>query len=105
MATTMARDQGLKQFEAWMRTVGIWWNTDICTLDGGADGCSGKAYGVFAARDVRDGDVLCRIPHSAIVSIKTTDFADVIKKEKLGGGLGLIAAVMYEWGLGEKSHW
>ena len=104
-ADKLPRPAALIQFEAWMRSVGIWWNNDVLTLHGAAVGCSGKGYGISAAVDFTERTLLCRIPHSAILSIRTTSFSDAIKKHKLGGGLGLIAATMFEAGLGEESRW
>jgi SET domain-containing protein 6 len=104
-ADKLPRPVALIEFEAWMRSAGIWWNTDLVVLHGGAVGCSGAAFGVSAVAPLEERALLCRIPHSAILSVRTTGFSGAIKKHKLGGGLGLIAAVLYELGLGEESRW
>ena len=43
-------------FEEWMLASGISWNSDLIRLVHGADGTGG---GVFAASDIKEGDVLC----------------------------------------------
>lgn len=58
-----------------------------------------------AARDVAEGEQLCTIPKAACLSIRTTQLADVIEAEELGGGLGLVLAVLHEMSLGEESNW
>lgn len=58
-----------------------------------------------AVRDVAEGERLCAIPKAACLSIRTTQLADVIEAEELGGGLGLVLAVMHEMSLGAESRW
>ena len=67
--------------------------------------CSGLALGIIAARDIKEGDVLCTIPKSACISLLTTSLADIIKENELGGGLGLVIAVLHEASLGAESPW
>lgn len=52
-----------------------------------------------------EGERLCTIPKAACISIRTTELADVIEAEELGGGLGLVLAVMHERSLGSQSKW
>lgn len=49
--------------------------------------------------------LLRSIPKSAILSSKTTACAEMLESERLGGGLGLTVAVMYERAIGKKSKW
>lgn len=63
------------------------------------------AWGVFAASAISEGDVLCTIPKGSILSIRTSAAVEMLMAEHLGGGLGLIVAVMYERALGEGSEW
>ncbi len=49
--------------------------------------------------------IVCRIPKSAILSVKTSGIAKIIKKSALTGALALTLAVMYEKSLGEQSKW
>lgn len=58
-----------------------------------------------AARDVAEGERMATIPKAACLSIRTTELADVIEAEELGGGLGLVLAVMHERSLGAASKW
>jgi hypothetical protein len=58
-----------------------------------------------AARTIGEGEQLCTIPKAACLSIRTTELADVIETEQLGGGLGLVLAVLHEMSLGEASKW
>jgi SET domain-containing protein 6 len=58
-----------------------------------------------AARDIAEGERLCTIPKAACLSTRTTQLADVIEAEELGGGLGLVLAVLHEMSLGEESKW
>ena len=37
--------------------------------------------------------------------MRTSAAADLLQAEQLGGGLGLIFAVMFEWSLGKESQW
>lgn len=58
-----------------------------------------------AAQDITEGERLCTIPKAACLSIRTTQLADVIEAEELGGGLGLVLAVLHEMSLGPDSKW
>lgn len=49
--------------------------------------------------------LLCVIPRSAILSPRTSQLAAVLEAERLGGGLALTIAVMYEASLGQESKW
>lgn len=49
-------------------------------------GLSGLALAVEAARDIVQGEHLCTIPKAACISIRTTELADIIQAEQLGGG-------------------
>ncbi|PRW44560.1 ribosomal lysine N-methyltransferase 3 [Chlorella sorokiniana] len=94
----------LEQFQEWMSAQGIE-HSDAITLVAAAAGCSGLALGVQATRDIAEGERLCTIPKDACLSIRTTQLADVIEAEELGGGLGLVLAVLHEMSLGEDSNW
>jgi SET domain-containing protein 6 len=96
-------------FEAWMRSVGIKWNSEAITITDATAStmlCSGLALGITAARDIKDGDDLCPIlPKSACICPLTCSIADILEKEELNSGLGLVIAVMHESSLGTDSKW
>ena len=99
--------------ESWLRSVGISWDEKAVEIregpPGGGDGdekhYSGVGLGVWALKDIKEGDTLCNIPKSALLSIRNTEVSDIIEEENLGGGLGLVFAVLYEMSIGEKSKW
>lgn len=62
----------VQDFEQWMKDSGIVWEPSRIEFKLGADGCGGAAWGVFATAELAEGDVLCTIPKTAILSIKTT---------------------------------
>ncbi|CAL5222086.1 g4393 [Coccomyxa viridis] len=61
--------------------------------------------GVFAVRTVHEGDSLCTIPKTAVLSVKTSGIADLLEENKIRGGLGLIIAILYEMSLHTASPW
>ena len=87
--------------QEWFAEVGITTDPQLirlhCTT---LSGCE-----VRAASDVAEGAVLGSIPAPACLSVRTSTAAAVIEEERLGGGLGLVVAVMHELALGSKSHW
>eukprot|EP00798_Chlamydomonas_sp_ICE-L_P009048 gene9048-16171_t len=96
---TDALPRSLPAFEAWMRDAGISWDEKLINFGEGA------GWGVWAVTDIDEGSLLCTIPKDAIISTRTTSISDILKKEKLGGGLGLTTAVMFEAAIGKKSKW
>lgn len=66
---------------------------------------SGEALAVFAKGDIEEGRVLVTIPKSAVLSIRNTSLRDFLEEHRVGGGLGLVLAVMHEAALGPKSPW
>lgn len=98
----MAGTPGILQ---WLKSVGIWWDEALVEIRGGCSNCSGPALGVFALRDITEDQLLCVIPRTAILSPRTTQLAQILEAEKLGGGLALTIAVMYEASLGIASKW
>ena len=69
------------------------------------DACPDGSLGVFAADSVAEGDLLACIPKSSVISPRTTGARDIIEAERLGGGLALVFAIMYESAQGEASPW
>lgn len=97
-------DAELGNIKEWLTGAGITWNRDLLEIRS-CDSCSGPAIGVWATADIKEEDNLCIIPKDSILSVRTTSGADIIEAEELGGGLGLIFAIMYELSLGSKSPW
>lgn len=84
----------------WLKSAGISWNEDLIQLRPGRTGLA-----VFALQKIQEGQKLCDIPKSSVLSVKNTEIANILENHKLGGGLGLIIALMYELSIGEKSVW
>ena len=105
----------LPEFQKWMTDNGISWDKSLIKFSGGTDdhpdrealnnGASEGGWGVWAAADVPEGSTLCVISKNAILSVRTTSIADLLVKERLGGGLGLTIAVMLEAAIGPRSKW
>jgi N-lysine methyltransferase SETD6 len=99
-------------FEAWMLSVGIKWNSDAISITDTTAAtaatmlCSGLALGITAARDITEGDEICPVlPKSACICPLTCSIADILEREDLNSGLGLVIAVMHEASLGADSKW
>ncbi|KAI8472158.1 MAG: hypothetical protein J3K34DRAFT_519919 [Monoraphidium minutum] len=97
--------QRLPRFLEWMKQNGIWWNEDLMSIDAGVDGCSGVAVGCLARVPVPEGALLCRIPKAAVLSPRTTAIAAILEEERVGHGLALTVAAMYEASIGARSKW
>lgn len=67
--------------------------------------CTGLGLAIRALKDVKEGQDLCTIPKSACISVRTSSIADVLERERLGGGLGLTVALLHEMSLGTESKW
>ena len=64
---------------------------------------------VVACTNIPEGAVLCVIPKAAILSKRTTGIADLFESGdealRIDGGLALLAAVLHELSLCDKSPW
>ncbi|KAG7674859.1 hypothetical protein Ndes2526B_g07697 [Nannochloris sp. 'desiccata'] len=106
-----SKSSTVAEFESWMRFVGIKWNSEAITITDTTSTastllCGGLALGITAARDIKEGDELCRLlPKSACICPLTCSIADILEKEELNSGLGLVVAVMHESSLGTDSKW
>lgn len=89
-----------ERFKAWLQENNIQVSYDKISIE-----LKDGYWSIKAAKDLHTDDCLARIPKASILSSKTSSIASVIKKEELGGGLALIAAVMHERALGPKSQW
>jgi hypothetical protein len=97
--------QQLTSLLTWFESNKITWDEKLLDVRGNAPGCGAAALGVFAKRDIAEGDVLCDIPKASIISVKTCTIADVLENAKIAGGLGLTIALMHEHLLGPASRW
>ena len=89
-----------KRLEEWLDGIGISMQTDkarIRATDGG--------LGVFASKNINEGDELCSIPKAAVLSVKTSGIAHLLEENRIRGGLGLIIAILYEMSLHAASPW
>ncbi|KAG2434596.1 hypothetical protein HXX76_007491 [Chlamydomonas incerta] len=103
----------LAEFEDWMTKAGITWDTSVITLRAGDGDAAGRAqpatadapWAVYAVSDVPAGHVLATLPRGAVLSAASCGLAAVLRAERLGGGLALVAGVMYEAARGPASKW
>ena len=89
-----------KKIGAWLKSAVISLDTSLVELrpiDGG--------LGVFAVQDLCEGQKLCEIPKTAVLSVQNTGIADIMEQHRIRGGLGLIIAIMYELSIGKESFW
>ena len=93
----------LDRLQPWMHDNGIEWDRATVSVRGGTSQEPG--FSVRAMLDISEGHTLCEIPKSVVLSVHNTAAAEIIKTEQLGGGLGLILAIMYELSLDAVSKW
>ena len=91
---------GLAAFESWMRANCVTYDHNLLELRTGNGGC-----GIFARRHVEEGVTLCSIPKAAILSVRNASIAEILEENCIGGGLGLIVAILHELSLGSRSKW
>lgn len=99
----MAHESKLDTLQHWMRANGIAWDRTAVSVSGGVSKSEG--FSVYAVKDIAETHALCEIPKDAVLSVRNTAAAEIIETEQLGGGLGLILAIMYELSLGVASKW
>ncbi|KAG4105494.1 RuBisCO-cytochrome methylase [Neocallimastix lanati (nom. inval.)] len=88
----------------WFEKVGITYDKEYLDIDYHVRG-TGDGLGIVALKDIPKGIVVCKIPKSSILSVKTSSIANILDENCLYGGIGLAIALMYEIGIGKKSHW
>ena len=86
-----------------MQENGINWDQQALDIQSGEHGQG--PFAIYAKTQFEASDTLCTIPKSAVLSVKNSQIADLIEKEQLGGGLGLILALMFEHSIADKSQW
>ncbi|KAI5074762.1 hypothetical protein GOP47_0010723 [Adiantum capillus-veneris] len=105
MASSTAARRRLRSFLRWMTSWGIQISDGLEIVEGVNNGISCGEFGVRAAYDFQDGDAIAFIPKDACLTLRTTGAAHTLDKAQLGGGLGLVVALMYERSRGEASPW
>lgn len=90
----------LRGFIRWMEARDIQMSDGLLVVQGESNG-----IGVRAAYDFQEGDAIASIPKDACLTIRTTGSADALEEAQLSGGLGLVAALMYERSCAEASPW
>jgi len=88
----------------WFEKVGITYDKEYLDIDYHIRG-TGDGLGILALKDIPLNTIVCKIPKSAILSVKTSSITKIIEESLLNGGIGLTVALMYEIGIGEKSRW
>lgn len=99
----MLLEPRLDKLQQWMRANGIAWDRAAVSISGGMS--DNEGFSVYATKDIAESHTLCEIPKDAVLSVRNTAAAEIIETEQLGGGLGLILAIMYELSLGVASKW
>ena len=99
----MSNASRLVKLQDWMLANGIAWDRAAVHITGGKH--ENKGFTVQAKQGIAEGHALCEIPKDAVLSVRNTSAAGIIETEQLGGGLGLILAIMHERSLGAASKW
>lgn len=98
----------MRAFNRWMKYHGIEWSDALLfsTENGAADDSSkSPPVSVKALCDLKEGDVVARIPKQSCLTVKTSAASQLIEEAELGGNLGICVALMYEKSLGTESKW
>ncbi|XWS29969.1 hypothetical protein CRYUN_Cryun24cG0076800 [Craigia yunnanensis] len=90
----------LRAFKRWMKSQGIECSDTLEFTD-----CPEQGISVRAFCDLKEGDVVAKIPKAACLTIKTSGAREMIESAGLDGPLGLSVALMYEKSLGQDSPW
>ncbi|GAV73039.1 hypothetical protein CFOL_v3_16526 [Cephalotus follicularis] len=92
----------LRAFKRWMKSHGVECSDSLELAD---DLPGGQGIAVKALCDLKEGDVVARIPKAACLTIKTSGAHQMIESAGFDGYLGLSVALMYEKSLGPQSLW
>ncbi|KAH6766917.1 hypothetical protein C2S52_017900 [Perilla frutescens var. hirtella] len=106
----MAAARKMRAFKRWMKYQGIEWSDALLfatesSVGAEDDSSSSPPVSVKALCDLKEGDVVARIPKQSCLTVKTSAASELIEEAELGGNLGLAAAIMYEKSLGSESKW
>ncbi|KAJ7975551.1 N-lysine methyltransferase [Quillaja saponaria] len=90
----------LRAFKRWMKSHGFQYSDALEFTDSPEQGIAVKAL-----CELKEGDVVAKIPKNACLTVKTSGARDMIEDSGLDGILGLAVALMYERSIGEESPW
>ncbi|KAK4280514.1 hypothetical protein QN277_012133 [Acacia crassicarpa] len=96
----MVTSRRLRAFKRWMLSRGFEISDGLEFVDHPENGIA-----VRALYQLKEGDVVAKIPKDACLTVKTSGASQMIEHSGLDGKLGLAVALMYERSLGEKSPW
>ncbi|XP_022741448.1 N-lysine methyltransferase setd6 isoform X3 [Durio zibethinus] len=97
---SLCTSRRLRAFKRWMKSEGIECSDTLEFTD-----CPEQEISVRALCDLKEGDVVAKIPKAACLTIKTSGAREMIESAGLDGPLGLSVALMYEKSLGQDSPW
>ena len=95
----------LRTLLSWFKEHQVAFDPDLIELKDDSFLYSGEGLGVFARQDLEVNSILATVPKRAVLSVRNTSLADFLTENQIGGGLGLVFAVMHETGLGDASPW
>ncbi|MCO5560671.1 hypothetical protein L7F22_014288 [Adiantum nelumboides] len=105
MASSTIARRRLRRFLRWMESQDIQISDGLEIVEGASNGIACNEFGVRAAYDFQEGDTIAFIPKDACLTLRTTGAAHALDNAQLGGGLGLVIALMYECSHAEASPW
>ncbi|PIN03948.1 N-methyltransferase [Handroanthus impetiginosus] len=100
----MVAARKMRAFKRWMNSQCIECS-DALLLSAENGEADGLSISVKALCDLKEGDVVARIPKQSCLTVKTSAASHLIEEAELGGNLGLAFALMYERSLGTESKW
>lgn len=83
-----------------MKSQGFEWSDALEFVDTPEEGIA-----VRALCQLKEGDVVAKMPKETCLTIKTSGARDIIEEAGFEGHLGLAVAIMYERSLGGDSPW
>ncbi|XVF14684.1 hypothetical protein REPUB_Repub09cG0082600 [Reevesia pubescens] len=99
-AAAFMASRRLRAFKRWTKFQGIESSDALEFIE-----CPEQGISVRALCDLKEGDVVAKIPKAACLTMKTSGAQEMIESAGLDGPLGLSVALMYEKSLGQDSPW
>ncbi|EPS65912.1 hypothetical protein M569_08865 [Genlisea aurea] len=104
-----ASSRTVRGFKRWMKSNGVECSDAILLVssDDGDSVDSSRSFSIYvkALCDLKEGDVVARIPKQSCLTVRTTAACGLIEEAQLVGNSGLAVAIMYELSLGARSKW